>query len=96
MAIMLRIKEKSSKSGRRKRRSLAMLDSMTAMTMQKINAFAKKIESPNIMADKLKDWAIPQGKNRLEPRVIKISNLLADAHSISASRFPEYSIIIAS
>ena len=96
MAIMLKIKEKSSKSGSRKRRSLAMPDSMTAMARQKIKAFAKKTKIPNIMADRLKDWAIPQGKNRLEPIVMKISNLLADAHSIRASRFPEYSIIMAS
>ena len=93
---MLKMNEISNKSGSLKNLNLAMVDSMVAMTPQKIKAFIMKKAIPEIAAHKLKELAMPHGKNKLDPKAIKIANLLAAAHSISASFLPEYSNIIAS
>ena len=96
MAITLKINELNNKSGNRKNRNLAMLDSSIATNKQKTNTFIKKITIASETPIKFVDDDIPQGKNKFAPKARKIRNLLAAAHSISANLLPEYSKIIAS
>lgn len=96
MAITLKINELNNKSGNRKNRNLAMLDSSTATNKQKASTFIKNRTMASAISDKSTDDDIPHGKNRFAPKATKIRNLLAAAHSISANLLPEYSKIIAS
>jgi hypothetical protein len=73
-----------------------MLDSNTATNRLRMAAFNKNRNSAVKMAVHSEEAVNPQGKNILAPKARKIKNLLAAAHSISASLFPEYSRIIAS
>ena len=96
MAIILRTKETISKFGNLKNLNLAILDSRSAMAMQKTKTFNRNIPIPKRSEPAFNEVAIPHGKNKLDPSAIKIMSLFADAHSINASFFPEYSKIIAS
>ena len=96
MAITLKINEVNNKSGNRKNRNLAMLDSSTATNKQKASTFMKNKTIASERSVKFAADDIPQGKNKFAPKAIKMRNLLAAAHSISANLLPEYSKIIAS
>ena len=96
IAMALKTNEASNKSGSRNNLNFAMLDSINAMAKQNAKIFSKKTKIEKTITPKLKEFAIPQGKNKLDPSAIKIISLLAAAHSISASFLPEYSKIIAS
>ena len=96
MAKTLKIKAMNNKSGKRKNLNLAILDSKIATIDANAKTFNKNIPIAKRIAKKFISAANPQGKNKLTPSVKKIKNLLADAHSITANLFPEYSKIIAS
>ena len=93
---MLKIKEVNKISCKRKKRYLAILDSKTATPALNKNTLSKNTANPRSKAPGVKEAADPQGKKRLTPKLKKIKNLLALAHSIKANFLPEYSKIIAS
>ena len=96
MAITLRINEVNNKSGNLKNLNFAIPDSMMAITTQNKDILIANTKTENNIALTFNETAIPKGKNTLAPIDINIKSFIADAHSKSASRFPEYSIIIAS
>lgn len=96
MAITLRINEVIKRSGNLKNLNLAAVDSKIVIIRENNNIFTRKDATPITKAFQLIFWAIPKGKNKLEPKAIKIISLFAEDHSINANLFPEYSNIIAS
>lgn len=93
---MLKIKDVNNKSGSLKNLNLAILDSKTATNMLSTRIFTANNNKAIRISDKPFVKASPHGKNKFAPKERKIRNLFADAHSISANLFPEYSRIIAS
>ncbi len=96
MATILNTHDVKRRPGSLKILNFAILDSISATDAQRINNLTRKIRSalPRDPASTLA--VIPQGKNNCAPSAKKITYLFADAHSIRASRLPEYSRIIAS
>ncbi len=93
---MLKINDVNNKSGSLKNRNLTIVDSRTATNTLNARIFAKNNTKASGTSPRRPDGDIPQGKKRFAPNARKIKNLFADAHSISASFFPEYSKTIAS
>ena len=94
--MMLKINEVNKRSGNLKNLNLAIQDSKTATNMLNIRIFMANKNRAIRMSASPAVRAIPHGKNKFDPNDRKIRNLFADAHSISANLFPEYSRIIAS
>ena len=95
-AITESTNEVNRRSGTRKMRNLAIVDSIKAIAEKKQNAFIAKDPTEVRSIPGNNEVAIPHGKKILAPKAIKMKSLLKLAHSMSAKRFPEYSRIIAS
>ena len=65
--MTLKMNEMIKRSGRRKNRDLAILDSNTAIARQKMPTFAIRTAMPITTAPALATWAIPKGKKDLTP-----------------------------
>src|SRR6185369_14535490 len=94
IATTLNTNEVNNKSGNRKIRNFAILDSNTATARHSAKHLIKSNPRANNTFPLTCAAASPQGKNKFAPKTIKTRYLFADAHSIRASLFPEYSKII--
>ena len=95
-AITESTKDVNRRSGTRKMRNLAIVDSIKAIATSKHRALNTKNTMEGATSVGSSEVATHQGKKILAPKAMNITSLLQLAHSISANRFPEYSRIIAS
>src|SRR4030095_12665191 len=77
-------------SGTRKRRSLAMCVSTSAITPPNARTLRARVRMAQRRAPEVRVAATPHGAKRLPRREKKTSSLSAAAHSLSARERPEY------
>src|SRR3989344_2167328 len=96
IAIALNTNDEKRRSGTRKMRNFAIVDSMNAIAPRVMSVLMKKAKTPNKSASVESSAGKPHGIKTFTNTAMNIRSLFAAAHSISARRLPEYSRIIAS